>query len=75
MSSVGLTKLVYAILSQNGHGSHSYIPNLSQVRLLITFTSNPQLMIVLGTSFPLIIIVTIRLFSSITFVPSRKFQK
>ena len=75
ISLVGWTELVSAILNQNGHGSHSWIPNSSHVLLLITFTPEPPWMIVLGTSFPLIITATARLFSSIMVGPSLGFVK
>ena len=52
MSSVGLTKLVYAILSQNGHGSHYLMPSVSQVRRLITVTPDPPSIIFMVLNFP-----------------------
>ena len=49
------TEFVSAIRSQNGHGSHSQIPIVSLVRLLITFAPNSPSIIALGTSTPLMI--------------------
>ena len=46
MSPVGQIELVFAILSQKGHGSHSRMPKVSHVLLLMTFTPDPSLIIV-----------------------------
>ena len=64
ISPIGRTELVSAIRSpffaihgQNGHGSHSLIPKVSNVCWLITLTPDPPSTIVLGTSLPLTIVV------------------
>ena len=46
ISPVGRTELVSAIRNQKGHGSHSRMPRVSHVRLLMTFTLDPPSIIV-----------------------------
>ena len=55
--------------------NHNEHPSLSHVLLLITFTPNPQLIIVSDTSLPLIITITASLFVSTTVGPSLGFVK
>ena len=56
---VGQTELVSAMRNQKGHGSHSWMPRLSHVRRLMTFTPNPPSMIVLAISLPFTITVIV----------------
>mgnify|MGYP000721702698 CR=1 FL=1 len=75
MSPVGRTELVSAILSQNGHGSHSHIRNVSHVCFLMTFTPDLPSTIVLGTSRPLTMTVIAKLLVSTTINPSSRLEK
>ena len=75
ISPVGRTELVSTIRNQNGHDSHSWIPSVSHVLLMITFTPDPPSTIVPVTSLPLLINVTIRLLVSTTVGPSLGFVK
>ena len=71
----GRTEVVSTILSQNGHGSHSQITNLSHIILLITLTPNLSSIMVLDTSVPLIITMVVEFYSFITIGPSLAFVK
>ena len=75
MSPVGQTEVVSAICSQNGHGSHSLMPSVSQVHWLITFTLDPPSIIILGTSLPLMMTITVGLLMSTTVGPSSELEK
>ena len=59
----------------NGHGSHSQIPNVSHVFLLITFMLNPTLMIAPVTSLPLMTADTTELLVATTTDPLLRFVK
>ena len=75
MSPVGWTKLVSAILNQKGHGSQSWIPKVSHVLLLMTFTPEPPSIIVLMISLPLTIVGIDGLLVSTTAGPSSGLEK
>ena len=72
---VGLTELVSTIRSQNGQGSHSWIPRVSKSRRLITLTPDPLSTIVRGSSNPLIVAVISGLLVSTTAGPSFGLEK
>ena len=61
---VGRTELVFAIRNQKGHGSHSRMPRVSHVRLLMTFTTDPLSIIVPTISLPFTITVIVGLLVS-----------
>ena len=75
MSPVGQTKLVSAIRNQKGHGSHSGMPKVSQVLLLMTFTPDPPSIIVPVISLPFTITVIVGLLVSTTAGPSSGLEK
>ena len=75
MSPVGRTELVFAILSQKGQGSHSRMPKVSQVLLLMMFTPDPPSIIVPAISLPFTITVIVGLLVSTTAGPSSGLEK
>ena len=64
ISPVGRTELVSAIHNQKGHGSHSWMPRVSHVCLLMTFTPDPLSIIVPAISLPFTITVIVGLLLS-----------
>ena len=75
MNPVGRTELVSVIRNQKGHGSHSRMPKVSHVLLLMTFTPDPPSVIVLAISLPFTITVIAGLLVSTTAGPSSGLEK